>query len=175
MIGDTMRPEDGAAPEPRRTHMAWRHLAWHHRQFIERMLHLGETWHGLAPRDELEAAIAVTWIMQELDGFVGDWLCAVWWALLQMSDVEREPGSAPGEWELAPDVSPMYRTALAALQPLGVGGTRRTWDGDDPSVRRRLDVLRATLHALSAGYQIVDPLADVGREAPLCRWGPPTP
>lgn len=160
----------GATPgEPRRPHPAWFHLEQHHWTFTQRLAAIGETWYAAAPMDELEAAVAVTRVLKELDDAVGEWLCAVWWALLTVSDAERSPTAQMGEWALAPEASAMIRRAHEVVQREATQGERR-WDGGDPSVRQRLDALRATLHAMATGYQVVDPLADAGREVPFCCW-----
>lgn len=166
MSGEQLWADDATPADARRAHPAWSQLAQHQRRFCERLLSLGATWHGQAPRDEYECALLVTSALHALDEMAGSLMVAVWWALLNVDDVERSAGSVPSEWGLSAEAPAAYRGAEDMLAAVRARGAVGQWDGGDPAVRRRLEVLRGTLEAMTAGYQIVDPLRDVGRGAP---------
>lgn len=170
--------EQGGAPprsvivDLRRAHPTWNQLAEHQRLLCEGLANLGAVWGRVHARDELEIAVAVTHLCRQVDTMLGEYLVAVWWALLAMGDVARGQGEPSADGELSPAAHPAFRTAMSAARTLAAAGPTARWDGGDPSVRHRLDELRAALHRLALGYEIPDPLtAAPGAPPPVC-WPP---
>lgn len=170
--------ERGGAPtkcaglDLRRAHSTWSQLAGHQRLLCEGLANVGAVWSRVHVCDELEVAVTVTHLCQQVDTLIGEYLVAVWWALLAMGDVPRCGDGPAADGELSPAAHPALHTAMRAARTLAIAGPDARWDGGDPSVRQRLDELRAALHRLTLGYGIPHPLEAVpGAPPPTC-WPP---
>lgn len=165
-------PREADCVDLRRAHPTWSQLAAHQRFLCEGLANLGAVWSRVHARDELEVAIAVTHLCQQVDTMLGEYLIAVWWALLAMRDMARGQDESDADGELSPAAHPAFRTAMSAARTLAGAGPAARWDGGDPSVRHRLDELRAALHRLALGYEIPEPLTAVPGTPPATCWPP---
>ena len=165
-------PREADCVDLRRAHPTWSQLAEHQQLLCDGLANLGAVWGRVHARDELEVAVAVTHLCQQVDTMLGEYLVAVWWALLAMGDVVRGEHGPEADGELSPAAHPALRTAMSAARTLAAAGPDARWDGGDLSVRARLDELRAALHRLALGYEIPEPLNAVPGTPPSTCWPP---
>lgn len=163
----------GLDPDPRRQHWTWEWLAERRQELCEGLAGVAASWQSTDVRHELELAVCVTDVWRRVDALLGEYMCAVWYVLLELRDADPGWRCATLERELSPSAHPVVETALAAARAVAQAGPAHAWDGGAPEVRHRLDEVGAALHRLALGELVPDVLG-----APCVRpssvwWSPP--
>jgi hypothetical protein len=131
------------------------------------------SWQSTEVRHELELAVCVTDVWRRVDALLGEYLCAVWYVLLELRDADPAWRCATFERELSAAAHPVVETALAAARAVARARPAHAWDGGDPEVRRRLDDVGAALYRLALGELVPDLLGAWCARPDGVWWSPP--
>jgi hypothetical protein len=139
----------------------------------ESLASLAQQWTNVNIRHEVELAALVTDVWRRLDTVLGEYLCDVRWAMLELRDVEPSSHAPTLARSLPLDAHPVVHAARAAARAAARLHPSERWDSGDPCVRRRLDALRASLEQVTLGHVVPDVRIGVDREPPPVSWDPP--
>jgi hypothetical protein len=162
----------GHEGDPRR-HAIFALLGLSQLDLCESLASLAQQWTNVEIRHEVELAVLVTDVWRRLDTVLGEYLCDVRWAMLELRDVEPSSRAPTLPRALPSDAHPVIHAAHAAARAAARRDLSERWDSGDAASRRQLDELRAALEQVTLGRAVADVLIGVEGEPPPVSWDLP--